>query len=109
MLCSAPNKSEEFFWKSSFLKSQATPKKLQTTSLGVATYIWEPPRLKLAHVASGSLYDPLCRSVRPSGYVMQRFPNREAQTSLGGGANINHSHLKIVKYAKVSPVMKVLC
>ena len=40
--------------------------------------------------------------------VIQRFPNWEARTSLRGGANISHSHLKIVKYAKVSPVMKVL-
>ena len=41
--------------------------------------------------------------------LMQHFPNWEAQTSLKGGASINHSHLNIVMYGKVSLVMKVLC
>ena len=38
----------------------------------------------------------------------QRFSNWQVQASLRGGANISHSHLKIVKYAKVSLVMEVL-
>ena len=44
----------------------------------------------------------------PMNILNQRFPNWEGRTSLRGGTSINSSDLKIVKYAKVSPVMKVL-